>query len=89
MALGALPGQIRVHFLAREVGISLLGCLFGLISAAALSRLLVGMLYGVSRADFITYFGVGIGVLTIAVLASALPARRAAHLDPMQALRHD
>jgi putative ABC transport system permease protein len=89
MALGALPGQIRAGFLARGVGISLLGCLFGLAAAAALSRLLAGMLYGVSGTDAITYCGVSFGVLSIAAAASALPAHRAAHVDPMQALRCD
>ncbi len=89
MALGALPRQIRARFLSQGVGVSLVGCVCGLCVAAALSRLLVGFLYGVSRLDVVTYLSVSLGVLAIAALASALPARRAAHLDPMQALRHD
>jgi len=89
MALGALPAQIRARFMAQGVGVSLLGCLFGLAMGAAVSRLLTGMLYGISRVDGITYFAVGLGVLAIAAFASALPAHRAARVDPMLALRQD
>ncbi len=89
MALGALPGQIRARFLAQGVGVSIAGCAAGLAAAAVVSRVLVGMLYGISRADAATYIGVSLGVLLIAAVASAVPARRAAHLDPMQALRHE
>jgi len=84
MALGALPSQIRTRFLAQGSGISLLGCISGLAIAAAFSRLLAGMLYDVSRLDPLTYVPVAIGVLAIATAASALPASRAAHLDPMK-----
>jgi len=69
------------------MGVSLLGCLSGLAIGAGVSRLLTGMLYGVSRADSTTYFAVGLGVLVIAACASALPAHRAARVDPMRALR--
>ncbi|MGH9640243.1 MAG: FtsX-like permease family protein, partial [Bryobacteraceae bacterium] len=89
MALGALPGQIRRRFLAQGLGVALIGCIAGLAIAASLSRLLSSMLYDVSRLDPITYAAVAIGVLAVAALASALPASRAAHLDPMQVLRHE
>lgn len=89
MALGALPGQIRARFLVQGLSVSLIGCLAGLAIAASVSRVLAGMLYGVSPLDPLTYFAVGLGVLVVAALASALPAGRAAHLDPMQVLRHE
>ncbi len=89
MALGALPGQIRTRFLAQGAAISLLGCIAGLAIAAAFSRLLAGMLYDVSRLDPLTYVAVAIGVLAVASAASALPACRAARLEPMQVLREE
>ena len=89
MALGALPSQIRARFLAQGAGVALLGCVAGLVIAAALSRLLAGMLYEVSRLDPLTYIAVAAGVLVLAAAAAALPAGRAAHLDPMQILRHE
>jgi putative ABC transport system permease protein len=66
-----------------------LGCLAGMAFGGGASRLLTSMLYGVSRTDVTTYFGVGLGVLAIATLASAIPAYRAARVDPIQALRCD
>jgi predicted permease len=89
MALGALPGEIRARFLAQGGRVALLGCVAGLVLAASFSRVLAGMLYGVSRLDAATYFGVAAGVLAIAALACAIPASRAARLDPMQVLRHE
>jgi putative ABC transport system permease protein len=89
MALGAVPAGISARFVAQGVRISFLGCLAGMAIGAGVSRLLAGMLYGVSRTDTATYLGVGVGVLTIAALASAIPAHRAARVDPIQALRCD
>jgi putative ABC transport system permease protein len=89
MALGAVPAGISARFVAQGVRISFLGCLAGMAIGAGVSRLLAGMLYGVSRTDTATYLGVGVGVLTIAALASAIRAHRAARVDPIQALRCD
>jgi len=89
MALGALPGQIRGHFLGEGLGISLLGCLSGLAVAVAFSRLLAGMLYNVSRVDPVTYLGVALGTLLVAALACVIPAHRAASFDPMKTLREE
>ena len=61
----------------------------GLAIAAVFSRLLAGMLYDVSRVAPLTYIAVAAGVLAVAAIASALPATRAAHLDPMGVLRHE
>lgn len=84
-----MPRQILRRFLSRGVSVALLGCLAGLALSAGLSRLLTGMLYGVSRADAITYVTVPALVLTVAALASFLPAARAARLDPMRVLRDE
>ncbi len=89
MALGAVPGQIRKRFLTQGLLISLGGCLVGLAAAVGLSRALAGMLYGVSTLDAATYVAVILGVLLVAALAAAIPAQRAARLDPIQTLRQE
>jgi ABC-type antimicrobial peptide transport system permease subunit len=66
---------------------TLIGVALGLAGAFALSRILIGMLYGVSPTDPLTYTGVSIMLLIVALLACLLPARRATHVDPIIALR--
>jgi putative ABC transport system permease protein len=87
LALGAMGRRIVMGFLAQGLGVALLGCAVGLGFAAALRRLLAGMLYGVSTSDVPTLFGVVLIVLGIASVASIIPAIRAARVDPMQVLR--
>jgi ABC-type lipoprotein release transport system permease subunit len=89
MALGAMPGQILRRFLAQGLSVACLGCVAGLALATGFSKVLSGMLYGVSRADAISYFGVTLLVLLVAGLASVLPATRAARFDPVRALREE
>lgn len=89
IALGALPNQILSKFLVRGLGVSVAGCAVGLVLAAALSRLLAGMLYGISRSDFVTYSSVTAIVLAVAASASFLPALRASHIDAMRVLREE
>ncbi len=89
MALGAVPEQILHRFLLQGISVACLGCVAGLALAAAASRVLTGMLYGVSRIDAPSYFGVVFLVLLVAAFASVLPAARAARLDPIAALRQD
>jgi putative ABC transport system permease protein len=87
LALGALRTQIVRQFLAQGLSVALLGCLAGLALTAVFGRLLSGMLYGVSAWDAATLGGVVGIVLAVSVLASLLPAIRAARLEPMQVLR--
>jgi len=89
MALGALRMQVAGQFLHHGLRVSVLGCIAGLALAAALARVLSGMLYGVSATDVTTWGGVVAIVLSISVIASLLPAIRAARTDPMKALRED
>jgi putative ABC transport system permease protein len=89
LALGALPGEIIRRFLFQGLGVSLLGCAAGLVLAAASTRVLSGVLYGVGALDVATFAGVTLLVATVAAFASLFPALRAARLEPMQVLRED
>jgi putative ABC transport system permease protein len=89
LALGAVRGQIVARFLFKGLRVSFVGCVAGLCIAAALARGLSGMLYGVSTGDPTTFFFVAMLVLAVAVLASLMPAIRAARVEPMQVLRDE
>jgi ABC-type antimicrobial peptide transport system permease subunit len=73
--------------LAQGLGLSLAGVVVGLLGALALSRLLEKLLFTVSPTEPIIYAGVALLLLAITALASWLPARRAARVDPMIAMR--
>ena len=68
---------------------TLIGLVLGLIGVVALSRVMVGMLYGVSPTDPLTFAGVSIVLLIVALLACLIPARRATRVDPIVALRSE
>jgi predicted permease len=87
MALGAQGGSVQRIFLTRGLSLTAIGLAVGLISAAALMRLLSSMLFGVNAFDPITYAGVAAGLGAVALLATWLPARQATRVDPMLALR--
>ncbi len=87
MALGASRGQVRRMVVSQGMGLAVAGIALGLAAALGVSRLLGGLLYGVSPTEPFTYAAVA-GVLAVAALvASALPARRATRIDPVEALR--
>lgn len=87
MALGAHSTNIAAQFLRQALGVVGLACLVGLALSFAVTRFLSGMLYGVSPSDPATLSAVVVMVMAIAALAALLPARRAARVDPMIALR--
>jgi putative ABC transport system permease protein len=87
VALGAQPSTIARMFLAQGVALSLAGIAVGLATALAGSRLMASLLYGVSSRDPGVFVGAAVALLTIALLACWLPARRAAAVDPLVALR--
>jgi predicted permease len=89
LALGAQRGEILRMVVGRGLVLALLGVVAGLAAAFALSRLLVAVLYGVRPADPLTFAGMALVLVLTAALASWLPARRAAALDPVETLRAD
>lgn len=89
LALGALRGQIVKQFLWQGLTVCLLGCVAGFALAAASSRVLAGLLYGVSPSDLPTLSTVVLLVLAVAAVASLLPSLRASRVDPMQVLRDE
>lgn len=89
MALGATPGNIRRLVLAQVLGVAGIGVIGGLAGALAASRLMRSLLFDVSPTDPLTLTGVCVLLLAVATVAGYLPARRAARIDPVEALRAD
>jgi predicted permease len=86
-ALGARHTDLTALVLGRGLRLTLAGVAAGGALAIALTRVLRGLLHGVSPTDVPTFLAVGLLMTTVAALASYLPARRAARVDPMIALR--
>ena len=89
MALGAQKGDVMRAVLRDGAGMTLPGIGIGLVVALGMSRLMSAMLFGVTPTDIVTFASVPLVLCLVAIMACYLPARRAARLDPMQALRAD
>jgi putative ABC transport system permease protein len=87
LALGAQQNHIVKMVLAQGMKVALIGIVAGLVAAIALTRLMSSMLYGVSSTDPLTYIGVSLFLALVALIATYLPARSAAGVDPSIALR--
>jgi ABC-type antimicrobial peptide transport system permease subunit len=87
MTLGADPRGVRALVVTQGAALTLTGLGFGLLGALAMTRILSTLLYGVSAHDPVTFAGVALALGGVALLASWFPARRAAGVDPMIALR--
>jgi putative ABC transport system permease protein len=87
LALGARPAQIRVLVLSHGLQLLLIGSVFGLAAAFALSRALQSVLFEVKGIDPRIYLSVSALLFAATFLASWIPARRASRVDPIQALR--
>ena len=87
VALGATPQEI-IRFVSVQGGVpTIVGLAIGLASALAFERVLAGMLYGVTATDPMTLAAVAGLLLIVAAVAMFVPARRAARIDPLVALR--
>jgi ABC-type antimicrobial peptide transport system permease subunit len=87
MALGARDGDVKGMVVRQGLFLSGVGVGIGLLLALGLTRLMSGLLFGVSPTDPITYAVVAVGLIAVALTASYLPARRAASVDPITVLR--
>jgi predicted permease len=89
MALGAERLHIQRLILGRGGVLAVAGVALGLTSSLGLTRLMASLLYGVRATDPLTFGGVAMLLIFVAILASYIPARRASKLDPMVALRYE
>lgn len=89
MALGAQRKDVLALVVGQGLKLASLGLALGLIAALGVTRLVAGLLYGVTPTDPVAFICVSLLLLLVAALASWLPARRAARVDPMVALRQE
>src|SRR5262249_21578855 len=89
LALGAQPADVLRLVIGQGLRLTLGGVALGLLAAFALTRVMARLLFGVSAHDPVTFISVALLLIGIAVVASSLPARRAANVDPMVTLRYE
>jgi putative ABC transport system permease protein len=89
MALGARQTEVMKLVVRQGMALAAIGITFGLLLAVAMSRVLATVLYGTSAVDIMAFSAASFLLLAVAFLANYLPARRAAHVDPMEALRYE
>jgi len=87
LALGAQQGELKTMFIRHGLTLAAIGVAIGLGTAVGLTQLMKSLLFGISPLDPVTYAAVPLVLAAAAVLASYVPARRAAMVDPVEALR--
>jgi putative ABC transport system permease protein len=89
IALRAGRSSILRMVLRQGLGLAIAGAAVGLVGALIVSHLMAGLLYGVKPTDPLTFGGVALLLMGVALLASYIPARRAIRVDPLVALRYE
>jgi ABC-type antimicrobial peptide transport system permease subunit len=87
MALGARHQELTGMFVRHGLFLAMIGLAFGLAGAVAVTRLMSSLLFAINPVDPVTYGAVAIGLAGAAALASYIPSRRAAAVEPVEALR--
>jgi putative ABC transport system permease protein len=89
IALGAQPSDVRSLVVGRGAKLASIGVAFGLLGALGMTRLLASLLFAVKPTDPLTFTGVALLLVLVALAACYFPARRAMKVDPLVALRHE
>ncbi len=89
LAMGALEGQVVRAVIGRAVRFAVIGILLGVGASLAVAQLIEGMLFGVDARDPVTYVAVPLFLLSVACVASLVPAVRAGKVDPVEVLREE
>jgi putative ABC transport system permease protein len=87
MALGAQPGNVSRLVIGHRLRMALIGVAIGAVAALGLTRLMASQLFGVGAHDPLTFAGVAMLLIMVALAACYIPARRAMKVDPVIALR--
>jgi predicted permease len=88
-ALGAQHADVLKLIINQGMRLAVVGVFVGLLASVAVTRLLSSLLYGISATDTVTFIGVALLLIVVALIASYIPARRATRVDPMTALRYE
>ena len=89
LAVGAQPRQVLLLILRQGLLLTIVGVVLGLAASFALTRLLSGLLFGVTAVDATTFTTISVLLVMVSLLACYLPARRAMRIDPLRALRYE
>jgi ABC-type antimicrobial peptide transport system permease subunit len=89
LALGAQTGNLLRMLLGQGLRLAAVGVALGLLAAIGFTRLLQGLLFGISASDPLTFAVIALLLVGVALLACWIPARRATKVDPLEALRSE
>ena len=89
MALGATASQVKLEVITKTLRMALVGIALGAVASLAAGKWIAALLYGTEPTDPATFGGIILLLSAVAFLAGYLPARRAAKVEPMVALRHE